>query len=74
MALGCSEETVFATHVIMFYENLKAKANVPGSDRVCVAPICIPAFAPSRAISIIPSFFNKANSSLNPSSHWFQAY
>lgn len=57
MALGCSEEAVVATHVIMFYENPKAKANVPGSDRLCVAPICTPAFTPSRALSIIPFFF-----------------
>lgn len=64
MALGCSEKAVVATHVIMFYENPKAKANVSGSDRLCVAPICTPAFAPSGGISIIPFFFNKANSSL----------
>lgn len=65
MALGCSEETVVETHVIMFNENPKAKANVPGSDRLCVAPICTPAFAPSRGISIIPFFsLNNANSSL----------
>lgn len=63
MALGCSEETVVETHVIMLNEN--PKANVPGSDRLCVAPICTPAFAPSRGISIIPFFsLNNANSSL----------
>lgn len=61
MALGCSEEDVVANHLIMFYENPKAKANIPGSDGLCVAQICTSAFTPSRGISIIPFFSHKAN-------------
>lgn len=54
LALGCSEEALVATHVIMFYENPKAKANVPGSGSLCVALVCMPAFAPSRGIAATP--------------------
>lgn len=64
MALGCSEEDVVANHLIMFYENPRAKANIPGSDWLCVAQIHTSAFTPSRGISIIHFFLNKANFSL----------